>query len=682
MPDGVLFRVRVLIMPAHRSDRRSARTNAETFYYNDRQSALRRTGSWSSESRELDAGLYERQMAGISALIALANDVATISRTGELRKLSAEGAPEQGRLRALWTRLREDPMTLNSLYLVLNTGLLAGFGFAFWIITAHLFSVPDVGQASALVSAAGLIGNCALLGLNNGIGRYLPESRNPAGLISSGMALVGTCGAIGAIIYLLILPLIAPNLGFVEKSPVLAFGFVLITATEAVNTLTDSIFVATRNAKYTAFVDGIIGGAGKVVLAFFFAGAGTYGLFLASASGFVLASIASLFLIYTVMHTRLDLRRPLKTLKPLFGFAGANYVGNVFNMIPGLAVPIILLDRLGSSSAAYFFIVFQVVQIVYAAALALEQTFLAEGSRADADMRALRRRSVRMLVMFCVPTALGIIAVGRFLLLAFGGPYAKNGFASLVILCLAAGPIAANYWYLTVLRLAGKLRAIVVVNATYAAATCIAVWVGASHGLTGVATGWLIGALVATCVAVVAAREGQARHREPVAPGDANGGYAPQESGYALEEAGYASQKNAERPRRLQRPVNPFEQAHDRAEPGVRNGGYGPRGSSGPQGMQRPAHRGEPGYDRVDPGVVNGGYPGAANDGYPGAVNGGYGVGENAGYAPIDPGQVNGRYASGSGNNDERPRRMQRPADPNEPGDDHGNFDGQVSLWD
>lgn len=607
---------------------------------------------------ELDAGLYERQMAGIAALLALANDVASVTRTGELRKISAEGEPEQGRFRVLWERLRQDQMMLNSLYLVLNTGLLAGFGFAFWIITAHLFSVPDVGKASALVSAAGLIGNCALLGLNNGIGRYLPESRNPDRLISSGIALVGMCGMVGAIIYLLLLSFIAPDLGFVEKSPALAFGFALITATESVNTLTDSIFVATRNAKYTAFVDGIIGGAGKVILAFFFAGAGTYGLFVASASGFVLACIASLLLIYTVMHTRLDLRRPLKTLKPLFGFAGANYVGNVFNMIPGLAVPVILLDRLGSSAAAYFFVVFQIVQIVYAAALALEQTFLAEGSRADADMRALKRRSARMLVMFCVPTALGIIAVGRFLLLAFGGAYASNGFVSLVILCLAAGPIAANYWYLTVLRLAGKLHAIVVVNATYAVATCIAVWVGASHGLTGVAAGWLVGALIATCVAVVAAREGQVPHREPrVAPRDVNGGYEPKE--------------NAERPRRMQRPVNPFEQSHDRPDPKVLNDGYMAGRRSRPR-MQRPVNPFEPGYDRVDPGVVN--------NGYSGGVNGRYGVGRKAGQDPVDPSQLNGGSA-GRGNG-ERPRRMRRPENLNESGSDHSNFYGEISFRD
>jgi len=119
--------------------------------------------------------------------------------------------------------------------------------------------------------------------------------------------------------------------------------------------------------------------------------------------------------------------------------------------------------------------------------------------------------------MLCVPAALGLIIVGRWLLLAFGWRYYHYGFSSLVILALAAGPIAATYWFLTVLRLAGKLRAIVFVNGTYAVATCAFVWLGSAHGLTGVATAWSVGALIAACVAGVATpRERYARHRRPV----------------------------------------------------------------------------------------------------------------------------------------------------------------------
>ncbi len=510
--------------------RRSAPTRAESFHFieDDQGKGRRAPQIW--ETGELDIGLYERQAAGIAALISIATeyerqaagiaalisiaDEVAAARASETIPSTAGRERKPSRLSVL-SRLRQDEMTLNSLYLVMSTGLQAGFGFVFWIMTAHLFSVSDVGKGSALISATSLIGNLALVGLNVGMGRYLPDSRNRDALISSSLVMVAIFGAVGAIIYILLTPFVAPGLAFIEKNIVLTISFALITSATSVNTLTDVIFIASRKAKYATFVDGLVGGIGKVGLTLVLAGAGAYGLFLASAMGTVLAVVASLILIYATMRARLDLRNPLETLKPLIRFSGANYIGNVFNMIPGLVVPVVLLDRLGAESAAYFFVVYQIAQIVYAAAFALEQTFLAEGSRADADMAKLRRRSLRLLVLFWVPTAGGIILIGRWLLLAFGSSYYHYGYTSLIILVLAAGPISANYWLLTVLRLAGKLRAIIVANATYAIGTCVFVWIGSSHGLTAVSWGWLAGAVITSCVAAIAARKGRSRDPEP-----------------------------------------------------------------------------------------------------------------------------------------------------------------------
>src|SRR6185437_8959606 len=207
---------------------------------------------------------------------------------------------------------------------------------------------------------------------------------------------------------------------FVEKNPVLTIGFALITAAYALSGLTDNVFIAARLSKYVLIVDGVIGGFGKVVAVILLAGSGAYGLFLGSAASALLAAVASLLLILIPMRIRVDLRAPMQTLKPLLRFSAANYIGNVMNVITTLIVPIILLDHLGAKSAGYFFVALQLAQIVYTAALALEQTFLTEGSRDDADMRALRRRSLMLLGAFFVVTAAIMIGVGRWLLLAFG----------------------------------------------------------------------------------------------------------------------------------------------------------------------------------------------------------------------------------------------------------------------
>ena len=459
---------------------------------------------------------YDRQTEGLRALISIANEVAVatssreiiVSPTGEIRK--------QSRLSVI-SKLRKDEMTWNSLFLILNTGLMAGTGFLFWIVTAHLFSVPDVGKGSALVSGANLIAQLALLGLNMGMNKFLPSARNRDALISSGLVLVGAVGALGAIIYILLAPLVAPALAFVSKNPLLIVSFAIVTGAIAINTLTDNIFIALRKAKYTVLVDGVIGGFGKVVLAFVVAGAGAYGLFLASSIALVLAALASLLLIFIAMRVRVDLKNPMKALKPVIRFSGANYVTMPIGIVVGLISNIILLDRLGAASTGYYFVVLQMAQIVYTAGMALEQTFLTEGSRAGADVAQLGRRALRLLAIFFVTSATIMIGLGRWLLLAFGqhGAYYKHGYVPLVILVLAAGPLSVNYWLLTVLRLAGKLRAIMVVNATGSVLSCAGVWFGSSFGLTGVAFGSVGASLVSVLIAAVAARGRRAEIDSP-----------------------------------------------------------------------------------------------------------------------------------------------------------------------
>ncbi len=449
--------------------------------------------------------VYDRQTAAMRALISIASDVTTATKSRELIVSPTGEIRKESRLSVI-SKLRKDEMTWNSLFLMINVGLMAGTGFFFWIVTTRLFSPSDVGVGSALISGASLIAMLALLGLNMGLNRFLPTARNRDALISSGIAAVAVAGALGAIIYILLTPLIAPALAFVGKNPLLIIGFVGATGALAVNSLTDNIFVALRKAKYTVLVDGVIGGFGKIPLAFVMAGAGAYGLFLASSIALVLASTASVLVIFIVMRVRVDLRAPLKALKPLLRFSAANYFASIVNLLTGLASSLILLDRLGATSTGYFFVVIQMTQIMYTAGNALEQTFLTEGSQAGADIRQLGRRALRLLAIFFVVSATFMIVIGRWVLLAFGhgGAYYQHGYTVLIILVLTAGPLSVGAWFQTILRLGGKLRTIVVITSISAILTSVGTWFGASFGLTGAALGEVGASLIGLLISGVA----------------------------------------------------------------------------------------------------------------------------------------------------------------------------------
>jgi O-antigen/teichoic acid export membrane protein len=289
----------------------------------------------------------------------------------------------------------------------------------------------------------------------------------------------------------------------VTHTPLLALGFILLTIIGALNLLTDSVFIGLRQARYNVLVDGGIGGATKIVASLVVAGAGAYGLFFAASIGYAAAAVGSLVLLVVANHFHPSLRGASQVLRPLLRFSGANYVGNILTQLPTVVVPLIVLDRVGVHDAAYYYIAYQVVSLLYAAVFSVEQTFLAEGSHDDVDLRQIMRRSWRLLAAFCVPASLLLAVAGHWLLLLFGGRYSANGTVILIIFSAAALPLGAFNWLLTVLRLTGQLGAIVFANVVFATVTCGLAWALAPKGLSTLVLAWPIGfTLAAGCAGI------------------------------------------------------------------------------------------------------------------------------------------------------------------------------------
>jgi O-antigen/teichoic acid export membrane protein len=387
---------------------------------------------------------------------------------------------------------------------MLAAGLQAALGFAFWVIVARLFSTGDVGRASSLVSATSLLAMLSLFGLNSTLVRFLPTSEDRDSLITAAVILAATCAAGLGLIYLLLTPVLAPRLAFVEHQPAMVVGFILLVSAAAVNLLTDSVFIAARKASYCALTDGGVSGITKIVSALILAGSGAYGLFSACAAGFATAAVVSLALIVSALHWRPSLSGSFRVLKPLLRFSSANYAGNIFILLPTLVVPLIVLDRLGASAAAYYFVAYQIATLLYSAVYAVEAAFLAEGSQADADWQQTRRRSRRFAVALFVPACVALIIVAHWVMLIFGPRYGRFGTPSLVVLALAVIPIAASNWSWTVLRLTGQLKRLVLSAGVFAISTCGLAWFLAPHGLTALAASWPIGCSVSAIVAGVA----------------------------------------------------------------------------------------------------------------------------------------------------------------------------------
>jgi O-antigen/teichoic acid export membrane protein len=397
------------------------------------------------------------------------------------------------------------------MYSLLSTGLQAGMGFAFWIIAARIFTVPEVGRATSLISAASFIGFVALFGLNSTLTRFLPTTKDRDTMITVGVVLVAVGGTIIALGYMVALPLIAPQLRFMDERIAFAIAFVALTGAATVNKLTDYIFIASRRTGINALLDGVVGGSVRLLLLPLLAGAGTFGLYLASAGGFAIVSAASVLLLWTQLHARPRFRGARETMLPLLRFSGVNFMANVFNLIPTLVVTLIVLDRLGPKAAAYYYMAFQIANLLYAGAYAVEENFLAEGAHGEEQLKSLMWRAAKLLAMMALPAALIGAVAAHWVLLVFGDSYATHGTETLILMALAAIPIAAQNWLVTVLRLTGQLLAITVSNVIYAVAICGLAWFLAPHGLGMVGGAWLFGSLAGVVAATVALLRGARR---------------------------------------------------------------------------------------------------------------------------------------------------------------------------
>jgi O-antigen/teichoic acid export membrane protein len=115
----------------------------------------------------------------------------------------------------------------------------------------------------------------------------------------------------------------------------------------------------------------------------------------------------------------------------------------------------------------------------------------------------MMHRSWRLLALLCVPSSLALAGAAHWLLLLFGGRYSTKGTEILIVLAIAALPLGAFYWLLTVLRLTGQLSAIVISNVVFATVTCGAAWLLAPRGISVLVFAWPIGLSAAAVTAAL-----------------------------------------------------------------------------------------------------------------------------------------------------------------------------------
>jgi O-antigen/teichoic acid export membrane protein len=406
-----------------------------------------------------------------------------------------------------------DHLVGNALWIVLTTFTQGALGFIFWVLCAHLYSTSDIGIGTTMITATYMISFFALLGFNNSFVRFLPTSKDRSTDINSGVLIVFLMAMALAAIYVGLLPVVAPRLDFVNSSAFYFIAFVILNAFAAVNLVTDAVFIAFRSAKYNFVVDGLLVGSTKLIVPALVVGLGAFGIFFSYGIAAFGGVMLSLFLMVRYLSYRPSVQIRPSAVRKVLAFSAANYLANVFDLLPVLVLPLLIVDRIGTASAGYYFIAFQIANLLFAVGYAVSQSLNAEGSYGDQELSALVRRISVLAAVTVVPAAAAVAIGSRLILGVFGASYSRHAQGALIFFALAAPLVVALGINTALMRITKQTLGLVLANLTYAIVIIGLAVLWVHRGITWVGLAWLLGTLAACVVSGVFLWFGRSRLR-------------------------------------------------------------------------------------------------------------------------------------------------------------------------
>ena len=393
-------------------------------------------------------------------------------------------------------------MLRNSLFLMASAGLTAGIGFIFWALVAHLYSSTQIGLATTLLSAISLISFLSTFGFGNTMIRFQAEGAARHRQVSVMLALVaGASFALGTG-YVLAVKVISPDLSFIRDKPVYALVLIVICVFATVNLVTDSVFMAARRAEYNTLVDGFIQSLSKLAIPVFVTGMGAMGIVAASGTGYVVATLASLYLMNRKLGFRFSFRLGGTRIRETASYSATTHFSSLLNLIPQLALPIITLRWLGPDDVTYFYLGSQIASLLSTGSYAIGDALFSEGAHDPQQLHSLMKRSAAIMTAVMVPGVGAVILVREPLLSLFGSKYPGHAQGLLTVLALGALAVAFHTWATSALRITGRMKPLLGSNLVYMVAT-LALALGFAHrGLNWIGWSWALGNLASGLFAV------------------------------------------------------------------------------------------------------------------------------------------------------------------------------------
>jgi O-antigen/teichoic acid export membrane protein len=391
--------------------------------------------------------------------------------------------------------LKADKALQNSLYLIASTGIMAVSGFIFMVIASKLYTTHDYGLATTLIAAGTTLALFALLGFDNALVRYLPNSDKPNRVIDTSVIVNGIASAVLALVFIFTLELVSPDLHEVLPTIWHRVFFVAAMVVVSLNTLTDSIFISLRSAKYVLFANTGMS-LGKIALPVVLAGSGAFGLFMSHVGSVAAATLLSLFYLVKRFNWRFQPVIDRGIIRQVRRFSAGTFVSHLVSTIPFMALPIIVINAMGGTEAGYFNLGMTMAAMLFIVPLSTANALYAEISKHRETLFKQTVRTAGQTFALLVPLTAAICLIAPPLLRAVGvEPQLVDGATlPLQILALSGAFVGVNAIVRTLLKITHSLRALFAIQLLGTLIIVIsAMPLSQLWGASGAALAWLIG---------------------------------------------------------------------------------------------------------------------------------------------------------------------------------------------
>lgn len=383
-------------------------------------------------------------------------------------------------------KLVRGPLYRNSFFMAFTNIFTAGCGFFFWIIAARLYTVEDVGLASAMISSVGLVVLFSRLGFDFSIIRFFPLE-DKSKVFNTCLVITAVVSLLVGLIFILLIEFISPPLVFL-KIPDYALVFLLIGVLNSVADITGSAFVADRNAKYYLFQNIFMIARIPLLIPLIFLG--SLGIFGSLGISFFLASSFALLIIrrnIAAIRFELDINFIQRSMR----FSSLNYVSSILSIAPTLILPLMVLKMLGEAEAAKYYIAFALGNIALIIPNSIGSSLFVEGSH-GVDLKSCVLRAGCAVIVLLIPTVMLIIHFGDSLLILINDEYLE-AFDLLKVMALSSVIVAVYSLYIPIQNVRMKVGNLVTLNAIRCILLLLSSYVFIqTYGILGVGYGWMV----------------------------------------------------------------------------------------------------------------------------------------------------------------------------------------------